>query len=485
MRLQFSEQGLDPRECERDGGHRPGATRKLTVLAALVVTLGLMLVGGPGQAGASHVGPIVLVDGADTTPDTGGQCGDPANPCNTIQAGINHANPGDTVQVEAGTYSENLNLAKNLNLRGEQAGVDACGRSASESIVTGAGILLELDTGSANSTIDGFTFSGGTRGILSDTGPIDNLRILNNRIRGFSGNGVFLDDNGINITADQNEVDGTAAGSGALVHLDQDNFDGFHFTNNCVANGASATGFFVDGTRNVDNGTVGSRVPLFSGNLIDNNQTGTNLGRFAWGTGPIMGNTFSDSGFDGLQGGPRDSTISRNTFDRNGRNGLALTGFSGSTSTDPNRGAINNDVVDNCFARNGFTQAGAGISFNRFQFPGTISTNQANRNNITGNAMGARYTGTETIDATQNWWGAPDGPGPPDGSGSGDGVDGPTIVFTPFLVAASPLTPACPPGAAASLTLSPKADTNDVDTQHCVTATGAPASPSASRSWAL
>src|SRR5207249_10540975 len=49
-------------------------------------------------------------------------------------------------------------------------------------------------------------------------------------------------------------------GSGALFHLDQDNFDGFWFTNNCVMNGhgtppGSGTGFFVDGTRNVDHGT--------------------------------------------------------------------------------------------------------------------------------------------------------------------------------------------------------------------------------------
>ena len=155
-----------------------------------------------------------------------------------------------------------------------------------ESVVTGSGILLELDTGSANATIDGFTFSGGTRGILSDTGPIDNLQILNNRIRGFTGNGVFLDDNGINITADQNEVDGTSkTGGGGLWHLDTDNFDGFHFTNNCVMNGATGTGFFVDGNRNVDAGTAGSRIPQFRDNLIDNNGTGVNLGRAPGETG--------------------------------------------------------------------------------------------------------------------------------------------------------------------------------------------------------
>jgi hypothetical protein len=49
-----------------------------------------------------------------------------------------------------------------------------------------------------------------------------------------------------------------------------------------VVNGITGSGFFVDGSRNVDKSTAGSRAPLFSGNLIDRNQTGVNLGRLAW-----------------------------------------------------------------------------------------------------------------------------------------------------------------------------------------------------------
>jgi hypothetical protein len=440
-------------------------TRTLTALAGMVALLAL---GGVHLAGAAGV---VFVNGADTTSDAGG-CGTVANPCNTIQAGINNANSGDTVQVAAGTYTENLTLPKSLTLRGMQAGINACGRMAvgGESIVTGSGLLLDLVAGSAGSTIDGFTFSGGTRAIESHTGPINDLQIRNNRIRGFTNAGVFLNDNGTNITADQNEIDGTAkTGAGDLFHLDQDNFDGFWFTNNCVMNGATATGFFVDGTRNVDAGTAGSRIPRFTGNTILSNQTGVNLGRLAWGDGPITRNTFARNGFDGLQGGPKNALINENTFDGNGRDGLALTSFG--NTTDPARGAQNNNIVDNCFTRNGFTNVGEGIFFSATQFPATISTNKANRNNITGNRLGARYAGTETIDATSNWWGAANGPGPPNGTGSGDGVSGAGIVFTPFLVAPNPATPACPAGVAATLTLSPKTATNDVSTQHCVTAT--------------
>src|SRR5262249_13440925 len=143
--------------------------------------------------------------------------------------------PGDTVTVLAGSYSENVVLNKQINLKGAQAGVDACGRVATESILTAVGTLIQLVTGSANSTIDGLTLTGGNRQVESTSGPIDNLQILNNRFVGFTGSGIFLNDNGTNITVSQNYVDGsTKVTSGDLVHLDTDNFRGFQLTFNCI-----------------------------------------------------------------------------------------------------------------------------------------------------------------------------------------------------------------------------------------------------------
>lgn len=373
----------------------------------------------------------------------------------TISAAVAAAVSGDTIMVCAGTYTENVILNESLKLLGAQTGINACGRVASESIWTPFNPLvmtLELDTGSAGSIIDGFTFRGGTRAIESDTGPIDDLQILNNRIREFTNNGVFLNDNGLNITVDQNEIDGSfKIGSGGLFHLDTDNFDGFWFTNNCIMNGITGTGFFVDGNRNV--GASGTRRPLFSGNFIDNNGTGVNLGSRAWEDGPITGNTFSSNRFDGLQGGPKGSPatplpISQNTFDSNGRHGLALTSFG--NVTDPARGAQYNTLSQNCFTANGFLQGGAGIFFSATQFPGTISTNVAHQNNIFGNATGASYLGAETISAEFNWWGSPTGPTHPNNpGGTGDLVldNGPLaggIDFDPFLTSPAGGTPCIP-----------------------------------------
>ena len=205
----------------------------------------------------------------------------------------------------------------------------------------------------------------------------------------------------------------------------------------------------------MDAGTAGARIPQFTGNFIDNNQTGVNLGRLAWGDGPISANTFSDNAFDGLQGGPKNSLISANSFDNNGRSGLALTGFSLTPSTDPTRGAQGNTITQNCFTANGFRvpPTGAGISFSATQFPGTISTNVANQNNIFGNAIGARYVGptaTETINAENNWWGSPTGPthiNNPGGTGDSVVDNAPLpggIDYVPFRTTPASGTPCIP-----------------------------------------
>ncbi|MEO8435581.1 MAG: DUF4214 domain-containing protein [Pyrinomonadaceae bacterium] len=379
----------------------------------------------------------LYVDDDDVT------CGGNAPCYSTIQAAINAAAvSGDTIHVRPGTYTENLVLGKSLTILGAQAGIGACACRAGESTVTAAsGTLLLLQTGSAGSVIDGLTFSGGARGIESNTGPINNLQLLNNRVIGFTGNGVFLNDPGTDITVNQNSIDGSSKiGGGGLFHLDTDNFDGFHLTNNCISNGLTGTGFFVDGNHNV--GESATRDPLISGNTINNNGTGMNLGTRAFGEnalpastygGTISNNTFSNNTFDGLQGGIQHVLVSGNTFSGNGRHGLALTSF-GNTGAD--RGAQNSLISCNTFTGNGFTNAGSGILFSSTQAAGTIGTNQAHLNNISGNNIGATYAGTETIDAENNWWGSATGPTiASNPGGTGDSIVNASggLDYTPFL----------------------------------------------------
>jgi len=349
----------------------------------------------------------------------------------TIQAAIDDAGTmaGDTITVGSGTFTENVILNKDVSLVGAKAGINACGRDGTgETIIdASAGTGINLKGGSAGATIDGLTIINSSIAIQSSSGPIDSVTIQNNRLLGFTSSGIFLNDSGNDVTLHGNSVDGSSqTGGGGIVHLDQDAFDGMQVTDNCIVNGA--TGLFSDGNRNV--GTSANRSPLMSGNLFSGNDTGVNLGRKSWENAAISDNIFVDSGYDGLQGGPASSTITGNVFANNGRYGLALTGFGG--GSDSTRGAQNDDIHSNCIVGN----AAAGVLYSSSQYPGTQATNTVNGNNIRGNAVGASYTGMETLDAENNWWGAADGPSAPDGTGSGDSVDGMTgggsIDFTPY-----------------------------------------------------
>lgn len=109
----------------------PPLRPRLRAYLPIVLAIPIFLLMAMSTAVTAHADvicvPNLAVDGTCTTSQA------------TIQAAINAAVTAvDTVLVGAGTYNENLTLAKNIPLRGAQRGVDACGRVASESIVTAA-----------------------------------------------------------------------------------------------------------------------------------------------------------------------------------------------------------------------------------------------------------------------------------------------------------------------------------------------------------
>ncbi|QDU28581.1 Bifunctional hemolysin/adenylate cyclase precursor [Anatilimnocola aggregata] len=342
-------------------------------------------------------------------------------PSGQIQDGIAVAAVGATVNVAAGTYAENVTLAKQINLLGAQAGVDARGRvvgapnPAVETIIAPAsGVALDLQNGSNAAIINGIAFvgsvSGATGVVGNSSGTNTSLQFINNHVAvatGFTASAIYMNRPAVEATFDKN-VFVAASGSSQAVFFDgPDAFYGLHFTNNNVTQAGTlgGTGVFVDGNRNVGT-TGGVRAPLVSGNLIQNFALGFNAGQRSFDDAQIVENTFTGN-TGGFAGGPLDSTIARNTFSNNSLYGLRLTAF-GNTA-DSTRGAQNTTVSNNVFTNNGTTVDlvnGYGDIRIDDQFNGTQSTNVITNNSLSGPSfIFNRESNAEIINASGNWFG--------------------------------------------------------------------------------
>src|SRR5207247_968582 len=202
-----------------------------------------------------------------------------------------------TVIVYDGTYTENVTITKGMTLKGNQFGVDARGRVASESIVSPAVTTSPTFNVAFNGliTIDGFSFNGGPTGasgvIFTSVGPNNNMQISNNRFSNYPAAAIWMNRGGDDITIDKNFLDGSnIAGSGqAIFGNGPQSFNGLFITNNTIINNTGRYGFFVDGNHNV--GESATRAALISGNLFDSNLQGMNLGSRSFGKlgAPVLG----------------------------------------------------------------------------------------------------------------------------------------------------------------------------------------------------
>jgi Right handed beta helix region len=319
-------------------------------------------------------------------------CDVQANPCKTIQHGVDEAVSGDIVQVAAGQYDEHVTIAgKSVHLVGAQAGVDARGRSGPESAV-----LQGFETGASSSgtSIDGFLIDPtGSVSVIARPGvslaaSSSGYKVVNNRI---SNNtvGVSLGTSGVDQTlirhnafASNNE---TGIGNGIAisgptdvgdVDIDANSMSG-HSSNSIqilapyapdvtIANNTSSQDGPME-LRNVHSGTV-------SGNTITANT----------GSGIV------------LSGGDVDLAVSRNSVTGSSGSGVALTDSAGA-----NRlvSLLGNDLSAN--GANGVSASSDAAAENL----------TAHVNRLVGNTGdGINNGGSVQIDATNNWWGCNDGP---------------------------------------------------------------------------
>ena len=353
----------------------------------------------------------------------------------TIQAAINGAGVGDTINVLAGTYNERLNVNKSLTLLGAQTGADPTGPGARtnpalESVVTEAGlstpnpdVLVEIPSGVTDVVLDGFTLLGDPTNPTADTSTVrcwdDNLAISNNIIDGWHG--VLYKGND-SLTVNQNRI--TVNKGGVIVQPSA--ATNVTISGNTFALGASpatdAQGVYMTGVNGAEiseNRFTGfPNAGIKGSNLTDIDVTGNTLvdnkdGVSFWGT-----TTFVD--------------ITKNDINLCTRYGISIKG---------------QDITIDC---NRIANSGErGVNIDRH----VIDTERVSLegNNISGNASSGVYasaaaTATMGVTAENNWWGAADGPSGI-GPGSGDAVHG-NVDYDPFLTSPSPCAPPVPePGA--------------------------------------
>lgn len=314
-------------------------TRKLGLALASLALVAVLL--GLGGVVSADPGTVYVA----TTGTDGPTCGTVGSPCRTIQYAIdNRAVAGDTINVAAGTYTENVRVEKRVTIQSQNG--------ASGTIVDGSGAnkhTFNVSTDGVN--ITGFTVKGATAAKKA---------------------GVYLDSVGsctISATTCLDNYYGIYLNPGLTNTL----------TSNIVISNTKY-GIYIDGEH---------------GNAVH-------------------GNTVSGNGECGIYVDNSPNTIlTENTVNGNGECGINLDG------------SDNNTLVGNSVTGNKI-----GV---KVEGPGDASTIKINFNNIHGNAgygMQNRGEGEGIAGATNNWWGADDGPGGV-GPGSGDAVTG-TVEYTPW-----------------------------------------------------
>jgi predicted outer membrane repeat protein len=298
----------------------------------------LIMLSCPALAGTWYV------DGVNG--DDGNSCKTQATACATIGHAISLAASGDTIQIAAATYQENLSIPFNLTLNGAKAATTIVDGTNSANVFTvGAGISLKL----SNLTIErgvGYTGGGGVNN--SGTLTVNNsLFYLNTALSGgailntgkaiisntsFSGNspyffghsascGAIDNRSKMMITAstfDTNYANNNSTAGGAIC-----NGGTLAITNSTLSNNSSSGNnagyggaiFNYAGTLTVTNSTFSANSATTSGGAIYSQGGTVQISNSTFGTNP------ENIGGGGALGNAGSSVLIQNSIVANGANG--------------------------------------------------------------------------------------------------------------------------------------------------------------------
>ena len=239
----------------------------------------------------------------------------------TIQAGIDAASPGDTVQVAASTYYENITMKSGVVIQGAGQGLSIIDGGESGSVVTANGV-------NSAAKLDGFTITkdkaiqGGGMYSLNSSPTVSNCSFLNNSasivIGAGGGGGMYNESSSPSVT-------------------------------NCTFSGNDASGAYGGGMYNVSSSPTvtdctfsGNTSYLHGGGMANDNSSPT-----------VSNCTFSGNDAGGLGGGMFNNSNSSPT--------VSKCSFSNNEAGDGGGGMCNfqsSPAVVNClFYNNGITRS--------------------------------------------------------------------------------------------------------------------------------
>jgi parallel beta-helix repeat protein len=353
------------------------------------------------------------------------QDGTALHPYGTIGQGVNAATNGDTVQVAAGTYAEQVIINKTITLDGAQAGVDARTRSGSESVATGTGNggLTPFEVKANDVVINGFTVQGATNvnnvggGVyiapgVHGTQVLDNI-IQDNIIGLFLANNSSVDQAVIQQNLFQNNTQ-SGPSSGTDIYADQYTAGSGGVQDVLIQRNTFTNSSFVENSWGIGMSNTDATHPFNNISVIDNGFSNTGRGMYLFATNntTVTGNTFTGATHYaiGAFGAVNGVNIQHNTIQNSGAVDAAL-------------------FVEDDLGTPGTPLPNSNITANQNNFVGDTP-------NVVISTVGTSTDGyTGTLDATNNWWGSPNGPAAGTIVGS--------VNVTPFLT--NPVTPVVSP----------------------------------------